>query len=111
MAKIELPSTASRRCVDAAVRAVDGGGVRLRLHVKPKSRPERLDDDGDELLLRVSAPPVEGKANERVIELIAARLGVPRRQVRLVRGEAGRHKELEIDGLALEAVAAGLCGP
>lgn len=74
--------------------------------VKPKSKKEGLEvgPDGG-VLVRVSAPPVEGKANERIVEVLAAALGLPRSGVRLVRGETARHKELELELSGAEARA------
>jgi len=52
----------------------------------------------------VSAPPVEGAANDAVVELLAASLDLPRRAVSLVSGEHGRLKRVHIVGLGLEEV-------
>jgi len=60
----------------------------------------------------VSAPPVEGAANEALLELLARALDVPRRAVAVVSGEHGRMKRVRIDGLGLDDVRArlGLAG-
>jgi uncharacterized protein (TIGR00251 family) len=52
-----------------------------------------------ELVLRLSAPAIEGKANKVAVEFIAERLGVARSRVKLVAGEKSRHKIFEIVGL------------
>ena len=44
------------------------------------------------LLLRIKAPPVDGKANHRLLEFLADRLGVPRSRLKIVRGEHSRYK-------------------
>jgi uncharacterized protein YggU (UPF0235/DUF167 family) len=54
---------------------------------------------GDLPKLAVAAPPVDGAANEAVIEALAATFGVPARRVHLVGGAASRTKRFEIDGL------------
>jgi uncharacterized protein (TIGR00251 family) len=51
------------------------------------------------LHVRVSAPPVDGKANQAVTRLIAKALGVGRTSVRVVRGERSRDKVVEVDGV------------
>jgi uncharacterized protein YggU (UPF0235/DUF167 family) len=51
------------------------------------------------LRARVSAPAAEGAANQALIRLLAAELGVPRRDVRLVAGAASRTKLVVIDGI------------
>lgn len=61
---------------------------------------------GSALKVRIQAPPVEGAANEAVISLLAERLGVPRRAVRIVAGSSSRGKTVEIDGTTEEAVRA-----
>jgi len=57
--------------------------------------------NGDEWKLAVTAPPVEGRANQACIELVAERLGIPRSAVRIARGHSGRKKILEIEGLPI----------
>jgi uncharacterized protein len=56
----------------------------------------------------VSAPPVEGAANEALVELLAHALDLPRRAVTLVSGEHGRTKRVRIEGLSLPDVRARL---
>ena len=51
------------------------------------------------LRVRVSAPPVDGAANEALLRLLAKRFGVPRSALRIVSGETSRMKVVEIDGL------------
>ena len=53
---------------------------------------------GDVLIVRVAAPPVEGRANTAVCKLLAKRLGVAPGSVAVVRGAGSRDKVLEIDG-------------
>lgn len=58
------------------------------------------------LRARVAAPAVSGAANQSLLQLLAAELGVPRRDVRLVAGAAGRQKLVVVDGLRSEVVVA-----
>ena len=58
------------------------------------------------ILIRVSAPPVEGAANDAVITLLAERLAIPRRNIRIVSGESSRRKRLEIAGVTPEQIRA-----
>lgn len=58
------------------------------------------------LSVRLKAPPVDGKANEALVAFLAETFGVPRRAVRLLRGERDRLKQIEIDGLPDAAVDA-----
>jgi hypothetical protein len=75
--------------------------------VQPRaSRSEVVGLHGAALKVRVHAPPVGGAANEALVELLAERLGVPRRAVRVVAGETSRAKTVEIDGTTEAAVRA-----
>jgi len=72
--------------------------LRLQLKVVPKSSADRIWGwIGDRLKVQVTAAPERGKANEAVVELIAATLGVPRRAVRITAGAASPLKTLEVD--------------
>lgn len=51
------------------------------------------------MLVRVTAPPVEGKANAAACKVVAAALGVPKGAVTVVRGHSSRDKQLAIEGL------------
>lgn len=81
-------------------------GVRLRLRIQPRaSREEVAGVAGDAIRVRLTAPPVDGAANEALIRFLAARLGVPRSAVELVSGRAGRTKLVAIAGLSVEEAA------
>ena len=56
---------------------------------------------GEALKIKIQAPPVEGRANDALIEFLAEALEVPRRTVTLMRGDTSRHKTVRIDGLDL----------
>lgn len=74
--------------------------VRLRVRVQPgASRSEVIGWQGQCLRVRVQAPPLEGRANAAVIDLLAKALDVPRRRLRLERGEATREKVIAVEGL------------
>lgn len=53
---------------------------------------------GDALKIRLAAPPVEGRANEALVDFIAEALGLPKRSVRIVAGEKSRDKRVEVRG-------------
>lgn len=60
---------------------------------------EGATDSAPVLRVRVSAPPVEGKANRALIQLLSRTLGVPSRDVQLRRGQKSRDKTLVVVGL------------
>ncbi len=71
--------------------------MKISITVKPNSRKEGVVPSGDgAYTVRVAAPPVEGKANARVIELLAAHFGVPKSRVSIARGALGKRKIVEI---------------
>jgi uncharacterized protein (TIGR00251 family) len=78
-----------------AVRLVPRGGA---------DRIEGVDEDGA-LRVRVAAPPVDGAANAALCRLLASELGVGRGAVRIVSGQTGRRKVVEVD-LESDAIAA-----
>ncbi len=70
-----------------------GGGVTIHVHAQPGAkRTEIAGLHGDCLKLRLASPPVDGKANECLIEFLAGRLGVKRAQVKITRGLSSRRK-------------------
>ena len=81
--------------------------MKLRIQVIPNAKKTefrgRREETG-EWILRLNAPPVDGKANRAAIEFIAESLGIPRSGVSLNSGEKGRHKIFEIVGLQVSDV-------
>lgn len=73
------------------------GELALFIATKPGSKREGFELGADgQLLVRVRARAQEGQANDRVIELLSEALKCPKRDIRLMRGAAARHKELRI---------------
>jgi hypothetical protein len=69
------------------------------LHVQPgASRSEFAGRHGDRVKVRLAAPAVDGRANEALIEFLAAHYGVRKRDVRILSGLKSRQKRVEIDG-------------
>jgi hypothetical protein len=82
-------------------------GVVLRLRVTPQAaRTELTGTRLDRLSVRVQAPPVEGKANAVLCRWLARTFGLKHSQVRLLRGERGREKDLLLEGATPENVQA-----
>ena len=67
-----------------------------------KSAAAGLRDDV--LVIRLAAPPVDGAANDTLVEFMAEWLDVPRRAVLILSGERSRHKRLLVKGTTPEAV-------
>jgi uncharacterized protein (TIGR00251 family) len=68
-------------------------GWLLAIHAQPGARrTEVAGPHGQALKVRVAAPPVEGRANDELIALVAEALGIPKKSVSVVKGGASRHK-------------------
>jgi hypothetical protein len=77
-------------------------GLLVTCHVTPRARNERIACAGGKLRVWLHAPPVEGAANEALIELFARTLKLPRRAITLERGATARQKTLAIEGLSAQ---------
>ena len=78
-------------------------GVELTVRVIPRARKTQCSGVRDEaLVVRVAAPPVEGAANDALIEFFASAFHVPRRAVHIVSGDRGRQKRVAIEGVTRE---------
>ena len=93
--------------LSAAVREVPGG-VELSVFCQPKAaRSALIGMHGGALKAKVKAPPVEGKANQELLDLLAGALAVPSRRLTLVSGEQSRNKRIRVEGVdAATAVGA-----
>ena len=86
-------------------------GCQLSVRVQPgASRSEVAGLHGAELKVRVKAPPVEGKANEALLECLAKLFRVKRSQCELVRGETSRSKTVFVRDLNEALARAELAG-
>jgi len=73
----------------------------LELHVQPgASRSEFAGKHGERIKIRLAARAVDGKANEALVEFLAAHFGVPRRNIRITAGLKSRRKRVVIEGVA-----------
>lgn len=74
----------------------------LRVRVIPRAaRTEIQGEHGDELKIRLNAPPVDGKANQSLIKFLSKKLHVSKGSIALLSGDSSRSKRLEISGLSL----------
>ncbi len=71
--------------------------MRISVRVKPNSGKNQVVPQADgSLVVFVNAPPVEGKANQRMVELLAEHFGKRRREIIIVSGEGSRNKIIEV---------------
>ena len=69
----------------------------IHITVKPNSRTSELEETDGIWLARVKSPPVDGKANKELLELIAERFDVPRSRITIKSGAGARVKKVQID--------------
>jgi uncharacterized protein (TIGR00251 family) len=81
----------------------------IHIRLTPRSSRDAIVGwDGDVLRVRVSAPPLDGRANAALLKVLVRALGVPKRDVILVRGTRARDKTIGIRGLSKADVDARL---
>jgi uncharacterized protein len=84
----------------------------LRVRVTPRAGRDSLEGEREgALLVRVTAPPVEGAANEALAKLIGKKVGLPSSAVRITKGATGRNKIVLLVGADVPSVRALLEGP
>ena len=76
------------------------GRVRLSVRVQPRASSNGFAGiHGNSLKVRLTAPPVEGAANEALVNFLADTFAVPRRAIMILAGESSRSKIVEIEGV------------
>ncbi len=88
---------------------VQGEAILLSVKVLPRAPITSIGEPlGEELRVKVTAPPVDAAANEALLRLMAETFGCARSQVELVRGSTSRHKVIKLHGLSAESAMARL---
>ncbi len=90
---------------DATMVRAEGDAVLLAVRVKPRSARAGIQGErAGRLLVQVTAPPLDGRANQAVCRLLATAVGVASGRVSIAGGERGRDKLVRIEGLAVTEV-------
>ena len=85
------------------------GAVRIDVRVVPRASRTGIAGVRDgRLIVRVTAPPVDGAANDATIEALADALDLPRRSLRIVSGTTSRNKTVEVVSIDASQMAARL---
>jgi uncharacterized protein (TIGR00251 family) len=80
-------------------------GATFSVKVHPRAKKNAITGEvGDALKLALTAPPVEGRANEACIEFLAKVLSVPRSSITIAAGESSRNKLIRVAGLSAAEV-------
>ncbi len=78
----------------------DKNGCLIDIHVQPGARKNEIVGlHNDRLKIKIKSPPVDGKANECLVEYLADALSLSRSSVELVKGDASRQKQVRVYGL------------
>jgi uncharacterized protein len=72
--------------------------MQKKVKVKPNSKQQKITEQPDgSLIVYLKSPPIDGKANEELIKLLAENFDVPKAQIRIKSGLSSRQKLIEID--------------
>jgi len=72
-------------------------GWQLRLHIQPGARKtESMGEHGTALKIRINAPPVDGKANQELLDWLRHQLKIPARSMVLIAGQTSRQKVIAL---------------
>ena len=87
----------------------DAAEIVIKVKVLPRSsRTEIAGKENDVYKVKLTDPPVEGRANKALIAFLAEKLGVPKRDIEIVSGKTGRLKTVRIRGLTAGEIAQAL---
>lgn len=71
--------------------------MRINIYVQPGAKKSSFEGEfNDNLKIKIKSPPLDGKANEELISFISEKLGLVKKQVKLISGEKSRYKVIEI---------------
>jgi hypothetical protein len=82
-----------------------GGAATFAVKVHPRAKQNAVTGEiGNALKVALTAPPVDGKANQACIDFFAKLLKVPRSSVTIASGQRGRNKVIRVEGLSADQV-------
>lgn len=83
--------------------------ITLKIHLHPRASRNGIDGvHGDALKVRVTAPPLEGRANKAVQKFLAEHLGIPPARIAIIAGQRSREKLVRVSGLSRAEVERAL---
>jgi uncharacterized protein (TIGR00251 family) len=88
---------------------VDSADLHVRLQPRAR-RDEVVGERGDAIVIRITAPPVDGKANAALCAFVAKSVGVGTSRVSVVRGQTSRDKVVRVEGVTQAALRHALLG-
>jgi uncharacterized protein (TIGR00251 family) len=83
----------------------ENNGIVLSVKVQPRASANSIETPvGNELRVKIAAPPVDSAANEALIRFLSEKLDTPRNRIELIRGSTSRHKQIRIYGVSAEQI-------
>lgn len=83
--------------------------ITLKVRLQPRASRNGIDGvQGDALKLKVTAPPLEGRANKALKKLLAERLGIPPARIEIITGRRSREKLVRLSGISRAEVERAL---
>lgn len=80
-----------------------GNGVTFAVKVHPRAKKNAITGElGDALKISLTAPPIEGRANEACINFLAEVLNVPRSSITITSGQGSRNKVIRVEAISAE---------
>jgi uncharacterized protein (TIGR00251 family) len=90
----------------------DGDATLVRVRLQPRAARDSIAGErAGALVVRVTAPPIEGRANDALCRLLAKAAAVAPSRVAIVRGASARDKVVRVEGVTAAGLAARLGGP
>ena len=81
------------------------GGFIISLYIQPgASRTELIGVHNEQIKIKIAAPPVDGAANEELLQFLKKKLKIPKRDITLVSGESSRSKRVHVAGVDRDAL-------
>lgn len=71
--------------------------MKISVSVKPRSSAQSIEQVADQYIVRVTAAPTDGEANEQVVHVLAKHFNIAPSLVAIVKGHTAKHKIIEID--------------
>ena len=99
----KIPTTTQRNP------ALSSKPISIWIHAQPRAgKSEVICKHGDAVKVRLKAPPVDGKANEELVRMLAKAIGIPKAAIQITHGETGRRKRVTLEGVTEAEVLAAL---
>ena len=81
------------------------GGLVFKVQLQPRaSRNQIVGLQGEALKIKLTAPPVDGKANKALVDFLAKKLRVSKSQLQIISGQTSREKQIEATGTTKEDI-------